>query len=110
MSNVLDNLPITTWYKAVTVVSAAAFLIVLASQRDNLTMIFGGAFLFGIGEWKNHPKKQFELRPTTTGQWAKISDVPRKANWLGVLLQLAGVALVLHGMYWAFSLSLPQSK
>jgi hypothetical protein len=64
MSDELTNLQITTWYKAIVAVSAAAFLITLATQRDDLTMIFGGTFLIGVGEWKNHPKMTFELRPT----------------------------------------------
>src|SRR5712692_1797153 len=102
MNDVLKNLQITTWYKAVIAVSGPAFLIALATQRDSLAMIFGGAFLIGIGKWRNNPKKQVELRPTAAGHWAKITDVPRKANWFGTLLQLAGLILMVYGAYLAF--------
>ena len=107
MNDVLKNLQPTTWYKALMVVSAPAFLIVLAMQRDALTKVFGGAFLVGLGEWKNHPRKEVQLRPTSAGQMAKITDIPRKANWLGVLLQIVGLALILYGAYRALGLTLP---
>jgi hypothetical protein len=68
-------------------------------------MIFGGAFLFGIGEWKNHPKKQVEFRPGPSGV-ATITDIPRKQTWSGTLLQLGGLALMAYGTYWAFGLTL----
>ena len=106
MTDVLKNLPITAWYKAVAVVSAAALLITLAARRDELAMIFGGAFLIGIGEWKNHPKKQVEFRPAPGGV-AKVTDLPRKTTWFGALLQLAGLALMVYGAYRALGLSLP---
>lgn len=110
MNDVLKNLQITAWYKAVIAVSAAAFLIALAAQRDMLAMLFGGALLIGIGEWRNHPRQEVELRPTATGQWAKITDIPRSANWLGVLLQLAGLALILYVLYVAVGFPFAQSK
>src|SRR2546429_7574128 len=102
MNDVLKTLQITTWYKAVIAISAAAFLIALATQRDTLAIIFGAVFLIGIGEWKNHPKKEFVLRPTVTGHWAKITNIPRRANWLGTLLQLVAVALIAYGAFRAF--------
>jgi hypothetical protein len=101
MDNVLKNLQITTWYKAVIIVSAAAFLIALGTQRDALTMIFGGAFLIRIGEWHHHRMKTFERRPVAGGL-ANITDRPRKPNWFGIMLQLVGTALMAYGVYRAF--------
>jgi uncharacterized membrane protein len=46
----------------------------------------GAGFLLGLGEWINHP----------------TADVPRKANWLGVLLEAAGVVLMIYGTYLGF--------
>ncbi len=80
MSDVLKNLQLTTWYKALMAVSAPAFLVVLATQRNALTMIFFGVFLIGLGEWKNYPKREIQFRPIGAGHIAKVSDVPRNAN------------------------------
>ena len=105
MSDILQSLKITTPYKAVIVVSAAAFLIALGAQRDALTLIFGGTFLIGVGEWRNHPRKQVDFRPASAGTWAKVTDVPRKANFVGISLQVIGAALVISGTCHAFGLT-----
>ncbi len=110
MSDILSNLQITTWYKALVAISAAALLAVLAAQRDTLTMIFGGAVLIGLGEWKNHPKKEMQYRPTATGQVAVITDVPRKWTFVGTILQLIGLALAIAGASLLLGFSLPQLK
>jgi hypothetical protein len=109
MNDALKNLQPTTWYKALMVVTAPATLIALVAHRDAPTVIFAGAFLIGLGEWVNHPGKEAEIRPTATGQWAKITSVPRKWNWPGVLQQVAGAILILYGAGRAlgFSFGLP---
>ena len=40
----------------------------------------------GLGEWINHP----------------TADVPRKANWLGILLEGAGMVLMIYAIYLWF--------
>lgn len=55
---------------------------------DVLAAICGGSFLRGLCEWINHP----------------TADVPRKANWLGILLEGAGWALTIYGIYLWFKL------
>jgi hypothetical protein len=107
VNDILKNLQITTWYKAVIAVSGPALLIVLTTQRDTLAILFGGILLIAIGEWKNHPRKEVELRPTPIGQWAKITDIPRKQTWFGTLLQLLGLALIVYAGCRALGLSLP---
>src|SRR5262249_19255567 len=106
MTDVIKNLQITTWYKAVVAVMGPAFLIALVAQRDGLAMLFAGGFLFGVGGWINHPKKEIEIRPMA-GQWAKVTDVPRRANWFGTLLQLIGIALMAYGTYLALGFPKP---
>jgi hypothetical protein len=110
MTEFLKNLLITTWYKAVIAVFGAAFLVTLGQRRDELAMVFCGACLIGIGEWRNHPKKEVRLRIDSTGNKWKVTDVPRRANFVGILLQLIGVVLMLYGMYRIFGLSLPYLK
>jgi hypothetical protein len=101
MTNVLDSLKVTTPYKAVIVVSGAAFLIVLLAHRDALMIVFGGIFLIGLGEWRNHPRQEVDFRPSPAGV-IKVTDVPLNPNWSGNLLQVFGVACVVFGLYWAF--------
>lgn len=107
MGNGLDSLQITTWYKAVMAVSGAAFLIVLASQRDTLTILFAGIFLIGLGEWRNHPKKSYEYRMIEGGGTARIKNVVRKTTVLGFLFQFLGALLVLLSVARLFELPIP---
>jgi hypothetical protein len=100
MSEVLQTLKITTWYKAVMGLSAAAFLIVLAAQRDGPTFIFGSIFLIGLGEWRSHPKRTAEYRRTAAGQVALIKDVPGKHTVFGTILQIGGVGLIAYRVYY----------
>jgi hypothetical protein len=77
-----------TWSKASTVAMAVISVIFLATHTIVLATIFGGFFLLGLGEWINHP----------------TADLPRKANWLGILLEAAGVVLMIYGVYLGFRL------
>jgi uncharacterized membrane protein len=69
-----------------TVALALISIFFLAKYMHVLAMIFGAGFLLGLGEWINHP----------------TADVPRKANWLGILLEVAGVVLMIYGTYLGF--------
>jgi hypothetical protein len=77
------------WSKVSTVAMALISLWFLARHINVLAIIFGGFFLLGLGEWIN--------KPTAT--------VPRKANWLGILIEGAGVVLMIYGTYLEFWLS-----
>jgi hypothetical protein len=102
VKNPLEDLQVTTWYKALAVVSAPAFLIALAAGRDSLMAIFGGAFLIAVGEWRYHTGKEISFRRTPAGV-AKITDVPRKIHIDGILFQAAGVLTILFGIYHAYT-------
>ena len=103
MNKFLKNLQLTAWYKAGVLVSVAAFLVALMQQRYQLSIILGGAFLIALGELRNHPKKQVEVSTDTGGNVWKITSFPRSANWLGILVQLAGAGLIFVGIYRAFA-------
>src|SRR5207247_1162423 len=58
-SSLFKNFAIDTWYKAVVYLSAIVFVVSLFSTVKGLTnsqlqLLSGGAFLFCLGEWKNH--------------------------------------------------------
>jgi hypothetical protein len=72
--------------RASTLALAVLSVIFLAAQMNVSAIICGGFFLLGVGEWINHP----------------TADLPRKANWLGILLEVAGGGLMVYGTYLAF--------
>lgn len=98
MKNPLDGLQATTWYKALALVSAPAFLIALAAGRDVLMCVFGGILFIAIGEWRYHTGKETTFLRTPAGI-AKVTDVPRKLHIDGILFQAAGVVAILFGIY-----------
>lgn len=92
----------TTWYKAVALVAAPAFLIVLIAHRDGLMSIFGGGFLIAVGEWRYYTGKEISFHRTIAGI-AKVTDVPRKIHADGVLFQIVGVIAILYGIYLIYT-------
>jgi hypothetical protein len=80
-----------SWSTVSTISLAVTSVISFALGNDALAIIFGAAFLVGLGEWINRP----------------TADLPRKANWLGILLEVAGVALMYYELYRIFGLGLP---
>jgi hypothetical protein len=103
MSNPLEGLKPTTWYKALALVAAPAFLIALAAGRDSIMVLSAGAFLIAVGEWRYYTGKEISFRQTPAGM-AKVTDVPRKLHIDGVLIQCTGVAVIIYGIYRIYSL------
>ncbi len=84
------------WYKAIAVLSAPPFLLALTlplnlSNRA-VAMIAAGIFLFGIGEWINHPP------PTQYAFDHRTSQQPRVASFGGILMDLLGLYLLMWGI------------
>jgi hypothetical protein len=75
-----------TWSKASTVSLALLSVFFLAKHMDALAAICGGSSLREPGGWINHP----------------TADLPREANWLGILLEGAGMVLIIFGIYLWF--------
>jgi uncharacterized membrane protein len=71
-----------TWSKVLTVVLALFSVVLFARHVEVLAAIFGGMSVTGFGEW---------IRNST--------GVSRRLKWLGLLLELAGVALSAFGIY-----------
>ncbi|KAB2910263.1 MAG: hypothetical protein F9K29_25230 [Hyphomicrobiaceae bacterium] len=89
----LDNFQITTWYKAVIAASVLVLIAALAAGRPNVAMVALGGFLFGIGQWINHPKR-IGFAPGY-----KITKTSREASAPGLFLEGVGILLIAWGAY-----------
>ena len=104
-SSLFKNFAIDTWYKAVVYLSAIVFVVSLFSTVKGLTnsqlqLLSGGAFLFGLGEWKNH-KIQSWIKPPNayTGPAAYMQATVRSSDSFGTLLEVIGIVLMLLAIW-----------
>ncbi len=84
------------WYKVVAISSAPPFLLALSlplnPSNRAIAMIAAGIFLFGVGEWINHP-------PRTLYAFDHfVASQPRIASFGGVLMDLLGLYLLIWGI------------
>jgi hypothetical protein len=93
MGDTLSNLKIKKWWHAITVVGAGGMVICLPikfdfiPQRDAF-MIFLGMFLFGIGQWIDHPIQSGYYVDRIVSYTTK--GYHYKPSFVGVSLQLLG--------------------
>jgi hypothetical protein len=90
------NFPIKAWYHlliALGIAGAAAALTVdlKGIQNTHALLVSLGVLLVGIGEWINHPYQAF-LSGSCRGH-------PRNSSALGVLCDIAGMALFAVGVW-----------
>jgi hypothetical protein len=104
-SSLFKNFKIDIWYKAVMYLGAVVFVISLFSPVKGLTnsqvqLLSGGAFLLGLGEWKNH-KVISGIKPPNayTGPAAFIQTTVRSADFIGLLLDGGGIVLILLAIW-----------
>ena len=104
-SSLFKNFAIDTWYKTVVYVGAIVFAVSLFTPVKGLTnsqleLLSGGAFLFGLGQWKNH-KVQGWIKPPNayTGPAAYMSATVRSTDSMGILLEVAGIILILVAVW-----------
>lgn len=99
-AELIKNFAIDTWYKAVMYLGAIIFVVSLFSTVKGLTnsqlqLLSGGAFLLGLGEWKNHKVSSWIRPPNAyTGPAAFMEATVRSADFIGVLFEVVGVVLV----------------
>jgi hypothetical protein len=84
------------WYKAIVVLSAPPFLLALTlplnMNNRSIAMIAAGIFLFGVGEWINHPPRPAYAFDHPT------SNATRVASMGGLLMDLLGLYLLTWGI------------
>ena len=105
MSELFKGLKLDSWYMAITYIGGVALLLsfffeVNEISNNNLQILAGGIFLFGLGEWKNHKEKSF-IKPSNayTGPAAVISYKVRNPDAFGLLLDLIGLIMIGYGIY-----------
>jgi len=104
----LKNFAIDTWYKAVMylggVVTAVSFFVeVKGLTNHQLQLLSGGAFLIGLGEWKNHKEvSQFKAPNAYTGGAAIITQTVRLPDLVGRAFDLIGVCMIGLGLWRIF--------
>lgn len=104
LSEILKSLAIDTWYKALLALGGVVLVISFFWDAKGITnqqlqLLAGGTFLIGLGEWKNH-KTLAWLKEANylTGGPGILSTKIRKADIVGILLEIAGGALLLVGI------------
>lgn len=100
-AELIKNFAIDTWYKAVMYLGAIIFVVSLFSSVKGLTnsqlqLLSGGAFLFGLGEWKKHKIRSWIKPPNAyTGPAAHMHATIRESDSFGTFLQAVGIVLIL---------------
>jgi hypothetical protein len=93
MGNPMAEFKMEHWWHAFTVTGAGGMIASLAVKFDFIPQrdafcLFLGMFLFGIGQWINHPVQaniHFDPRATFTS-----TGHPRHCTFFGVCLELLG--------------------
>jgi len=103
LGDFFKSLAIDTWYKALVYIGGIVlvlsfFIEVKGISNSQLQLISGGVFILGLGEWKNHKFLPMIKPPNAYTGPAMFMNVPVwKPDPVGLLLDLAGIALVVAG-------------
>jgi hypothetical protein len=93
----LKNFAVDYWYKLLALVSVVVLVLGLTVplQVPNrpVVLIAIGGFLFGLGQWINHPYQE------RVGPGFKIHGHPRVNHPGGVLTEIVGMGLVGWGVW-----------
>ncbi len=107
MVNPLSNLVLDSWYKVLMVVGMFVFLLTAAGVLSVLPavpslLISLGIFLFGLGEWVNHPLQTGLLSATAFHPAGIVTSYPRRFSVAGCIFDLIGLGLLGAGVYRLF--------
>lgn len=102
MDNPLAKLSLDYWYKVLIVAGAFVFLLngggLLPAYPTGATaMLSAGVFLWGIGEWINHPYQEVLTLDPYGRPTGKISGYRRNPKIIGIAFDIAGFLLIGFG-------------
>lgn len=87
------------WYKAVLAAGVVLAGAAVAVGHDSLLICGLGLIFWGIGEFINHPYQE-QIVPGPPGTaYLKIAGRSRKQSVFGLLIDAAGAALILFGVW-----------
>jgi len=93
----MKSLALDHWYKVVIWIGVAAMglSLTIPLQVPNLAVLLmgAGAFIFGIGQWINHP-----LQTRMAGVY-KLSSHNRLTSAGGIVAEVVGLAILSAGIY-----------
>jgi len=104
LNELLKNLALDRWYKVLIVASFALLVLslttpVLVIPNAALALMSLGGFLFGIGEWINHPKRvQVQTGYGGLMKWTSFARIWHPG---GIALDIGGAASFIWGAYIA---------
>jgi len=100
LGDFLKSLKIDAWYKALMYLGAVVFVLSLFLDvkgigNASVQLLSGGAFLIGLGEWKNR-KAVMTFKPPNayTGGALLMTGTVRSPDIVGIAFVLLGVALI----------------
>ena len=81
------------WWTAIVIFGSGFLVASVIVKEYNLVVIALGIVVLGLGEFYSHPM-QINVRPNVV-----VTSYPRKLSWLGLLLDVTGLALIATGIY-----------
>lgn len=102
MDNPLSKVALDYWYQVLMVVGIFIFILAGAGLLKVFppvptSLISLGVFLFGLGEWANHPL-QARIHPVGI-----IRGHPRNPRPIGIAFDVVGASLIIFGGYKFFA-------
>ena len=91
---------VDSWYKALMVGGGGVFIGTLffpvhGIKPETALLLSGGAFLLGLGEWKNHKEVSWIKEANAyTGGPAFMRATVRQPDLVGVLFEVVGIVLL----------------
>lgn len=101
----LKGLALDRWYKVLIMIGGTLLVVAFFKEVKGITnvqlqLLSAGVLLVGLGEWKNHKVASYIKPPNFyTGPTALISYPVREADFVGLILELTGAALIARGAW-----------
>jgi hypothetical protein len=98
-NNILSGLKLDHWYKALVAVGGLGMIATVTGKIEFMSsqdvfMLFLSFFLFGIGQWINHPSQAYLVRPSVYApHGGQLKGYARSPTKVGKVFEVLGVLL-----------------